>query len=231
MFWRRHAPRLETERMVLRLPAHADFTAWTSLRAESRAFLTPWEPIWHADHTYMPQPSAISVLRAIELPPAGGDTQWASGIAAYDRLGPVVQRLVDRLWAVHVAPDGFAERLVEHGPGLWNGVAVADLAPVEHPVVVVHPTSGRKALYVNPLSTTAIVGVSKAESRALLDLLFEHYTQHEHIYRHRWEPGDIVLWDNRVTLHYAVGDYSNADARLLQRISLAGDTPIPAQPR
>lgn len=183
--------------------------------------------VWHTDVTFMEQPPLASILRAVELPPTGGDTSWADSQLAYESLSSPVQRLVDQLDAVH---DGNREwgHYLKHGRGgrgnEWDGETVTELTPVIHPVVRVHPESGRKGLFVNPGFTSHIVGVSEAESRGILDLLYAHITKPEHTIRHRWHAGDLGVWDNRSTLHYANRDYSAQ--RVMRRITLAGDRPV-----
>jgi taurine dioxygenase len=182
--------------------------------------------VWHTDVTFMEKPPLGSILRAVQLPAYGGDTSWADSQRAYESLSEPVRRLVDGLTAVH---DGQQEwgaylRRRENRGNIWDGKQVNALTPVEHPVVRVHPESGRKGLFVNPGFTSHIVGVSDAESRALLDLLYAHLTKPEHIIRHRWQLGDVGIWDNRSTAHYANRDYS--EARVMRRITLAGDRPL-----
>jgi len=183
--------------------------------------------VWHTDVTFMEHPPLGSILRAVELPPSGGDTSWADSQLAYESLAPPVQRLVDELDAVH---DGNREwgHYLKHGRGgqgnEWDGRTVTELTPVVHPVVRVHPDTGRKGLFVNPGFTSHIVGVSDVESRHILDLLYAHLTKPEHIIRHRWHAGDLGIWDNRSTLHYANRDYTSQ--RVMRRITLAGDRPV-----
>lgn len=183
--------------------------------------------VWHTDVTFMERPPLGSVLRAVQLPESGGDTSWADSQLAYESLSPAVQQLADQLTAVHDGNREWGHHL-KHGRGgvgnTWEGEVVTELTPVEHPVVRVHPETGRKGLFVNPGFTSHIVGVSEAESRHILDLLYAHITKPEHIVRHRWQPGDVGMWDNRSTLHYANRDYTQT--RVMRRITLAGDVPF-----
>ena len=182
--------------------------------------------VWHTDVTFMPRPPLGSILRPVVLPPNGGDTSWADSQLAYDSLSEPVRRLADQLTAVHDGNREFGYYLAQRGKGnLWEGEQVTRLTPVEHPVVRVHPESGRRGLFVNPGFTSHIVGVSDAESRGLLDLLYAHLTKPEHIVRHRWRLGDLVLWDNRSTAHYANRDYGGRH-RVMHRITLRGDVPV-----
>ncbi len=183
--------------------------------------------VWHTDVTFMRRPPLGSILRAVILPPAGGDTNWADSQLAYDSLTPAVQRLVDGLTAVHDGTREFGYYLAQRRGGQgneWDGEIVTRLDPVEHPVVRVHPETGRKGIFVNPGFTSHIAGVSEFESRAILDLLYGHLTKPEHIVRHRWRAGDVALWDNRSTSHYANRDYGT-ERRVMHRITLRGDIP------
>ena len=182
--------------------------------------------VWHTDVTFMEKPPLGSILRAVQLPQHGGDTSWVDSQLAYESLSEPVKRLVDGLTAVH---DGNREwgaylRRRENQGNVWDGKQVTELVPVEHPVVRVHPESGRKGLFVNPGFTSHVVGVSDAESRGILDLLYAHLTKPEHTIRHRWQLGDVGLWDNRSTAHYANRDYT--ETRVMRRITLAGDRPV-----
>ena len=182
--------------------------------------------VWHTDVTFMERPPLGSILRAVRLPSYGGDTSWVDSQLAYESLSAPVQRLVDQLTAVHDGNREWGAYLRRHGNrgNVWDGEQVTELAPVEHPVVRVHPESGRKGLFVNPGFTSHVVGVSDAESRGILDLLFAHLTKPEHTIRHRWQTGDVGIWDNRSTCHYANRDYTQV--RTMRRITLAGDRPV-----
>ncbi|MEU0546327.1 TauD/TfdA family dioxygenase [Micromonospora sp. NPDC005979] len=180
--------------------------------------------VWHTDVTFMKRPPLGSILRPVTLPPTGGDTNWADAQLAYDSLSEPVRRLVDHLTAVHDGTREFGYYLAQRGGNVWEGQPVSRLDPVEHPVVRVHPETGRRGIFVNPGFTSHIVGVSDAESRAILDLLYAHLTKPEHIVRHRWRPGDVALWDNRSTAHYANRDYGS-ERRVMHRITLRGDIP------
>ncbi|MFI7540324.1 TauD/TfdA dioxygenase family protein [Actinoplanes sp. NPDC049599] len=184
--------------------------------------------VWHTDVTFMRRPPLGSILRAVTLPPSGGDTNWADGQLAYDSLSPAVRDLVDGLTAVHDGNREFGYYLAQRRGGQgneWDGEIVTRLDPVEHPVIRVHPETGRKSVFVNPGFTSHVTGVSDFESRAILDLLYAHLTKPEHIVRHRWRAGDVAMWDNRSTSHYANRDYGT-DRRVMHRITLRGDVPV-----
>lgn len=183
---------------------------------------------WHTDVTFMKQPPAISVLRAVKLPPFGGDTSWADSQAAYDSLSEPFKALVDKLLAVHDGNREWGAFLRKNGGHEWEGKVVTELPTVEHPVVRVHPETGRRGLFVNPGFTSHVSGVSQAESRGILDALYAHLTQPEHTIRHRWAPGDVGIWDNRATSHYANRDYVDAGLgqRSMHRVTVRGDEPV-----
>ncbi|MBU2665390.1 TauD/TfdA family dioxygenase [Actinoplanes bogorensis] len=184
--------------------------------------------VWHTDVTFMRRPPLGSILRAVTLPPTGGDTNWADAQLAYDSLSAPVRSLVDGLVAVHDGNREFGYYLAQRRGGRgneWDGEVVTKLEPIEHPVIRVHPETGRRGIFVNPGFTSHIVGVSEFESRAILDLLYAHLTKPEHIVRHRWRAGDVAMWDNRSTSHYANRDYGT-ERRIMHRITLRGDVPV-----
>lgn len=168
-----------------------------------------------------------AVLSAKLLPAKGGDTLWASGIAAYEALSKPLQTLLDGLTATHDFAHSFpAERYATTPDDLarWQQTR-RNNPPLSHPVVRTHPVSGRKALFVNEGFTSRIDGLEPAESKALLTFLFAHATKPEFFVRWRWEENDIAFWDNRVTQHYAVDDYRPA-RRVMQRATILGDKPF-----
>ena len=182
--------------------------------------------VWHTDVTFVRRPPLGSVLRAVVLPPTGGDTQWADLELAYRSLSEPVQRLADQLTAVHDGTREFGYYLAQREERTkWEGEEFRALVPIEHPVVRVNPDTGRKRLFVNPGFVSHIAGVSDAESRYLLDLFYAHITKPEHIVRHRWSVGDVAMWDNRSTVHYANRDYGDT-RRVMHRITLRGDAPV-----
>jgi taurine dioxygenase len=176
---------------------------------------------WHADITWHARPSFGAVLRAVELPELGGVTLWVDAGAAYDGLSEEVKERVEHLTAVHDWRRSF---------GLVMPVdAVAELAvqfpPVEHPIVRIHPETGRRTLFVNRIFTDHVVGLDADESDALLGVLYRQYDRPEYQCRFRWTPQAVAFWDNRSTLHYAASDYHPA-RRVMDRISIAGDRPV-----
>lgn len=174
--------------------------------------------VWHMDSTLAPEPAALLALRALKLPPTGGgDTCWGSMYAAYETLSEPVRRMIDGLSAEHSA-----YRTLPLLGGANTGYLQEQMRTV-HPVVRVHPETGRKALFVNALWTERIVGLSQHESDSLLAMLWTHAQAPEFTLRWRWRVNDLVLWDNRSFQHYAVRDYQGE--RVLQKAYVQGDRP------
>ena len=177
---------------------------------------------WHTDMTFRPDPPRITLLHAQVTPDIGGDTLWASTAAAYEGLSRPIKLLVDELRAVHDFRHGFAESLAEPGGAKRLADAIAQNPPVEHPVVLVHPSTGRRAIYVNSLFTTAICGLTSLESESLLELLCRHVVTEEYTVRLRWAPDTVAIWDNRSTQHKPVNDFFPRH-RKMHRVTVAGD--------
>lgn len=188
---------------------------------------------WHTDHSYDHEPALGSVLVARELPETGGDTMFASMYAAYESLPESLKEKIDGLEAVHSGkhifgegPDSFyntTDAGSGDGEGRIGNAAVAEaLSDPVHPLVITHPLSGKKALYVNPAFTREVVGMEKSESDALLSELYTHvFTGHGFHHRFKWEPGSIAMWDNRSTWHWALNDYQG-QRRVMHRITIEG---------
>ncbi|MEZ5558214.1 MAG: TauD/TfdA family dioxygenase [Pseudomonadales bacterium] len=178
---------------------------------------------WHTDHSYDQIPALGSMLYARELPRHGGDTLFASMYCAYESLSSGLQTLLCGLRAVHSSRHVFGAQS-GYGAATGGRIGNADAATQDavHPVVIRHPLSGRRALYVNPAFTLRFDGWTAEESKPLLDYLYAHAARPEHAYRFRWSPGALAFWDNRATWHYAVNDY-HGEQRLLHRITLEGE--------
>lgn len=182
---------------------------------------------WHTDVTFVDAPPFASVLRAVQLPPYGGNTIWADTAAAYDGLPEPLQRFADTLWATHsnvydyaeVRPDADSEQLRQ-----YREVFASVPYETDHPVVQVHPETGRKALLLGGFAQQ-LVGFSKADSRRLLDLFATHVERLENTVRWHWREGDVIIWDNRATQHYAVADYDGLP-RKVRRVTVAGTVPV-----
>jgi taurine dioxygenase len=183
--------------------------------------------IWHTDVTFLPTPAMGAVLSAKQLPAYGGDTLWASGIAAFEALSRPLQILLDGLTATHDFTRSFpVERFGSTAQDLarWEETRRRN-PPLSHPVIRTHPVSGRKALFVNDGFTSRINELEPAESEAILKLLFAHATRPEFTIRWRWQQNDVAMWDNRVTQHYAVDDY-RPQRRVMHRATILGDVPF-----
>ena len=173
---------------------------------------------WHSDVSCDPEPPMGSILYMHELPPVGGDTLFASMYAAYDTLSAPMQRFLEPLTAMHEGEHVYRGRY-----GVKDEGRVFPKA--EHPVIRTHPVSGKKALFVNRGFTTRIVGLKKAESAAVLDLLFRHVETPELHCRFRWQPRSVAFWDNRAVQHHAMWDYF-PQRRHGHRVTIKGDAPF-----
>jgi taurine dioxygenase len=165
----------------------------------------PYQDRWHTDVSWDPQPPVYGTLRAIDIPSRGGDTLWANMYAAYDALSPALQRAIEPLSAIHDMGNATAF-ITKAGVDLVTRTREA-FPGAEHPVVGVHPATGRRYLNVNREFTARIVGMHPNESTALLELLTDAATNPNFHVRYAWTPGDFVIWDERVTQHFAVADY------------------------
>ncbi len=212
--------RMEVHEVFTPLDGHPEISV-----LEHDARRPPISDSWHSDVTYRPQPSLASILYAREIPPNGGDTLWLSAYAAYEALSAPLRDMLDGLSCEHdflqayghyfrKLPDG-AERVRR---------AQEETPPVTHPLVVVHPVTGRRLLYVNPTFTARVNELSAKESDALLRFLFEHLLRPEFQVRLKWRANDVAVWDNRATQHYATGDYY-PEFRRMHRVTVGGDKP------
>ena len=179
---------------------------------------------WHTDHSYDDAPALGSMIYALEVPPAGGDTMFASMSLAYETLSDGMKDMLSKLEAVHSSRHVF-------GPGIKSGPDVVDrfrnaeqaVQDTVHPVVIRHPDTGRKVLYVNPTFTVRFNDWTEEESKPLLDYLYAHAARPDFSCRVRWENGSLGLWDNRATWHLALNDYPG-HRRLMHRVTIAGTT-------
>lgn len=178
---------------------------------------------YHTDHSNDRTPPKATVLLAIQLPDSGGDTQYVAMHRAYEELPAETKKRIDGLKGIHVYQSKHSTRkLMGLSPEALANVPKA----VEHPIVRTHPETGRKSLYLNPIRIEGIVGMPEGEALTLLDDLLAHATQEKYQYRHRWQKGDMVLWDNRCLLHKANGDYDHSQTRYLYRVMLKGSAPF-----
>ena len=165
---------------------------------------------WHTDITFMKRPAMASMLRSVIVPEAGGDTMWADTRAAYDALAEPLQRLCDELTAFHFEPY-YAQAVAEGHGNVWEGKKLTRLLPATHPVVSVHPETGRKNLYVNPKFTVRITDMSESQSAGLLRLLYDHMASPQFVVRYHWKPDTLAFWDNRSTMHFGIFDYDGTE--------------------
>ncbi|MBA9002631.1 TauD/TfdA dioxygenase family protein [Thermomonospora cellulosilytica] len=181
--------------------------------------------VWHTDVTFVRTPPKLSTLRALVVPPYGGNTLIADSAAAYRDLPEPLREFADRLWAVHTNDYDYAlprtntDRAIE-----YRRTFTSRRYRTAHPVVRVHPESGERGLFIGGFAQK-IVGLSGSESRDILRILQAYVTRPENILRVVWNPGDLVLFDNRITQHYAPDDYGDLP-RLLHRVTVAGDVPV-----
>ena len=184
----------------------------------------PHNAEWHSDVTFVPEPPLGSLLQALVLPPRGGDTLWSSMTALYDDLPQTLQERLLELSAWH-SIETFSGGIHDSEDGERVRQAMRENPPTLHPMVRTHPVTGRKALFVNEIFTTAVECLPAEESDDLLRDLFERVRKPEYQVRFRWREGSIAIWDNRCTQHYAVADYFPAK-RLMHRVTVAGDRPF-----
>jgi len=163
------------------------------------------EVAFHADLVFLHAPGSVSLLYCVETPAEGGNTFWTNGYAAYDALDPATKAKIEGVKAVYV-----------HRNPAYNPPT-----PPEHPLVCVHPESGRRTLFISPSSAERVVGLDEAEGRQLLDDLFAHAIQPRFVWEHKWQPGDLIVWDNRCTMHRRES-FDNSQRRLMLRTQLVG---------
>jgi taurine dioxygenase len=218
---------------VLRVPyisplaEHPDVVA--VLKEADERDISTFGGTWHSDFSFLEEPPSLTLLYALELPDVGGDTLWSSQYVAYDALSTGMKRLLDPLRVIHTAsPHG------TKGPDTTTAVSRSVVMTrndpsadreVVHPAVRVHPVTGRKALFVNPVYTQRFEDMTVEESRPLLQYLFDHATRAEFTCRLRWTDGTLAIWDNRCLLHLAINDYDGS-RRLLHRTTVVGETPV-----
>ena len=177
---------------------------------------------WHSDVSFRERPAGASILSAKHIPALGGDTIYCDQARAYEALSDGMKAFLEPLRAVHdfevAARTQYAKPIVVEDDLAGGNRAV-------HPIVRTHAETGRKSLFVNPGFTSHIEGFSAAESAAILGFLYGHCTAHRFLYRHRWQPRDLIIWDNRSLMHYAVMDYPDDQPRYMERTTIIGERP------
>ena len=179
-------------------------------------------PYWHTDDSFLKVPAKATVLYAIEIPRDRGDTWFANMYSAYESLDDETKARLNKLRAVHK----YVSRRAGARVAKLSAEAEKKTPDVSHPLVRTHPETGRRSLYLNPNRIDHIEGLSLEESDALLDELYAHAFHERFHYRHRWREGDMLLWDNRCTMHRASTDLEPGDRRLLHRVLLKGSRPV-----
>jgi taurine dioxygenase len=184
----------------------------TAIRAED----------WHTDDSYFAVPAKATLLHGIEIPSHGGATWFCNMHSVYEALPAATRKRIDGMRAIH----GYDTPRARNRPSPRTPQEIAETPDVEHPLVRTHPETSRKALYLNPNRLDRIVGLPRAESDALLDELADEARKPQHHHGHVWSVGDIVVWDNRATMHRVVIDYPLGEKRIMQRVLIEGDRPF-----
>jgi len=183
---------------------------------------------WHTDVTFVDRVPAISVLRGVTLPAYGGTTNWANTVTAYESLPVPLKALVDNLWALHTNAYDYARDTESGGEDADSDFSRKEFESIhyetEHPVVRIHPETGERSLVLGHF-VKKFVGLNSSESSALFKVLQDRVTKLENTVRWTWEHGDVAMWDNRATQHYAVADFDD-QPREMRRITVAGDVPV-----
>ena len=183
----------------------------TAIRAED----------WHTDDSYFAVPAKATLLHSIEIPSHGGATWFCNMHSVFDALPEATRKRIDGLKAIH----GYDTVRARNRPSARTPEEIAETPDVEHPLVRTHPETGRKSLYLNPNRLDRIVGLERAESDALLDELADEARKPQHHHGHVWNRGDVVVWDNRATMHRVVIDYPVGEKRIMHRVLIEGDRP------
>jgi taurine dioxygenase len=204
----------------LRHPENPDIVLVTN-EARNGKVLARTGRMWHSDHSFITRPTAASLLHAKTLPDVGGDTVFANMYLAYETLSEGLKKLLDPLEAIHDVTHGLVQ---VYGPQDREALAAKRQTqpPIAQPVVRTHPETGRKALYVNEMLTRQFVGLTEEESQPLLKYLFVHSVRPEFTYRHQWRRNDLLVWDNRCSIHLALADFDENQTRTMYRTAVAG---------
>jgi taurine dioxygenase len=174
---------------------------------------------WHSDMSFTSHPSLGSLLRAVKIPDVGGDTQFANMYAAYEALSDGMKKLIADLHGIHMSGTRKVDDAKLGAKRVDEQVRISP--PIAQPVVRVHPETGRKALYLGE-KVKRFDGMTEEESKPLIEYLNRHATKPEFVYRHQWRQGDILIWDNRCTMHQALGDFDESQLRHMERTTVMG---------
>lgn len=206
----------------------ADHPNILEVRREPNEKATNFGAAWHSDWSFQAFPPSGTLLHSKVIPPVGGNTLYADGHRAWEALSPTMQSMLEGLRATHSAAFAYGPQGVlskdKRERTMKIVISEKALETEIHPLVRTHPVTGRKSLFVNPVYTVAIEGLTPEENFTLLKFLYDHMVKEEFVYRHVWEENMLVLWDNRSTMHFAEGGY-DGHLRLMHRTTLAGDRP------
>ena len=202
-------------------PKHADHPEMTVL--DQLAPKGEGADAWHTDNTYVACPPSYTILQSVMLPDLGGDTCFADMYAAWNALSPAMQTMLSGLTATHDLTKTLTRAIADGNSDADLGAMQATYPPVHHPIARVHPETGRTTLFINGNFTTKIDGLTAPESDALLAMLLNHVGHPAFQCRHRWNEGDLTMWDNRAVQHFAVPDYTSR--RIMHRLTIAGEQP------
>lgn len=201
------------------------------VRRDPAEMASPFGSTWHSDWSFQERPPKATILHAKVVPPSGGDTLYADGVAAFEALSPAFQAMIAPLRAVHSAARPYGPRGSFAREKGRTGMTILPSETAEvtrvHPLVRFQPESGARALFVNPVYTIGIKDLTDEESAALLGFLFAHMVQERFVYRHAWRANMLNMWDNRRALHQATSGY-DGHLRLMHRTTVAGERPLAA---
>jgi taurine dioxygenase len=209
-------------------PDHPDVIKVLKEKQDGNAF--NFGGAWHSDFSFQPSPPSFTLLHALDVPPYGGDTLWSSMIAAYDALDPATKDKLADVTAIHTARDAYSPKMQTLHSGLSSMNIVCDDSANDievHPLVVVHPETGKKVLFYNRAYVRDLEGIPREDVASTLEWLHQYTTDAKFTLRHRWSNGDLLIWDNRATQHYALNDYAGF-RRELHRTTVAGTRPYAA---
>jgi taurine dioxygenase len=199
------------------------------LRREPDEKATNFGAGWHSDWSFQEHPPAATILRSEVVPPVGGDTLFCDAARAYEALSDTMKAVLAPLKGVHSAARPYGTKGVFAKETAARTMQIISSVEAEktqvHPLVRTHPVTGLKALFVSPVYTVGIEGLTDPEAGAVLGFLFKHLTQDQFIYRHKWQPGMVLMWDNRCSMHFAEGGY-DGHLRVMHRTTVAGDRPV-----
>ena len=198
------------------------------VRREPDEAIAPFGGSWHSDWSFQATPPSATILHAKVVPPIGGDTHYADGVRAYETLDPVLRDEIDDMQTLHSARRPYSHEGYERSGGAARSMKILPnddaWAIQQHPLVRTHPETKKRALWVNPVYTLSIEGLTESESDALLARLFAHALAPEFIYEHKWSANMLTMWDNRSVQHCAQGGY-DGHRRVMHRTTVAGDAP------